>query len=397
MGDNELDIDIAIIGGGSAGLWLLNRLRRAGYGAALFEHSALGSGQSIHSQGIVHGGLKYALGGVLGGDAAALADMPGVWRDCLAGRGSVDLTGCRIASEHVLLWSGGDLPSRLASMLAGRLLRGRTAKLSPGDYPPPFDAAGFAGQLYQLEDFVLDTGSLLDCLARPCRDAIFSIDWSRAGLQASAGKAAITLPGVTLRPRRLLLCAGAGNADLLRQLGAPAPGMQRRPLTQVLVSHEGLVPLFAHCAGRGASPRLTVSTHCDSGGATTWYLGGDVATAPGLTDTERVALARRELAATLPWLDLGGAGWRTVTLDRAEPAQVNGRKPEGAFLGEARGVANTLVAWPVKLTLCPALGDQLVRRLQDEGVEPRSNPDLSPLASLGRPDRASPCWEGAFP
>ena len=231
MEDNVLDIDIAIIGGGSAGLWLLNRVRRAGYGAALFDHAALGSGQSIHSQGIVHGGLKYALSGVAGQDAAALAEMPGVWRDCLAGRGSVDLSGCRIISEHVLLWSGGDLPSRLASMLAGKLLRGRTAKLARRDYPAPFDSPDFSGQLYQMEDFVVDTASLLERLARPCRDAMFNIDWARDRLQVSGGQAAITLPGVTLRPRRLLLCAGAGNAGLLQQLGARSRGAQCRTLS----------------------------------------------------------------------------------------------------------------------------------------------------------------------
>src|SRR5665213_2066743 len=50
--------DIAIFGGGIAGLWLLNRLRTAGYSALLFESGALGGGQTNKAQGIIHGGMK---------------------------------------------------------------------------------------------------------------------------------------------------------------------------------------------------------------------------------------------------------------------------------------------------------------------------------------------------
>ena len=52
-----LKTDVLIFGGGIAGLWLLNRLHNAGYSAWLMEQEALGSGQSIASQGMIHGGL----------------------------------------------------------------------------------------------------------------------------------------------------------------------------------------------------------------------------------------------------------------------------------------------------------------------------------------------------
>jgi len=44
--------DIVIFGGGVAGLWLLNRLRREGYDVLLLESRTLGGGQTIASQGI---------------------------------------------------------------------------------------------------------------------------------------------------------------------------------------------------------------------------------------------------------------------------------------------------------------------------------------------------------
>jgi glycerol-3-phosphate dehydrogenase len=70
------EADVVIFGGGIAGLWILNRLRQAGLSAILFESGALGGGQTHKSQGIIHGGLKYALQGVLTQDAAAMSDMP---------------------------------------------------------------------------------------------------------------------------------------------------------------------------------------------------------------------------------------------------------------------------------------------------------------------------------
>ena len=161
MAGPTLQIDVAIIGGGVAGLWALNLLRGEGYSAALFEESALGSIQTIASQGMIHGGIKYALGGTLTPVAAAVAAMPAVWRDCLAGRGAVDLRGCRLLSEGCYLWSSGSLSSKLSGLLASKLLSGRVQALQPGAYPAPLRHPDFRGSVYRLSDPVLDVSSLL--------------------------------------------------------------------------------------------------------------------------------------------------------------------------------------------------------------------------------------------
>ena len=49
---------IIIIGGGIAGLWMLNRLRAEGYDVMLLEKNQLGAGQTIASQGMIHGGIN---------------------------------------------------------------------------------------------------------------------------------------------------------------------------------------------------------------------------------------------------------------------------------------------------------------------------------------------------
>jgi glycerol-3-phosphate dehydrogenase len=409
-----LDTDIAIIGGGIAGLWCLNQLRARGYSALLFEREALGSCQTIGSQGMIHGGVKYALSGAWQGGSRAIAAMPAAWRECLAGRGEVDLRGCRVLSEGLYLWSSAALPSRLTAFFASRLLRGRVMRVGRKDYPAPLRHPRFRGQVYRLADPVLDVPSLLATLASRHREAIFRIDWRSARLERAAGRAALALGQCTVRPERLLLSAGSGNEALLQALGADAPAMQRRPLQQVLVRHQYPESFFAHCMGPNPSPRLTVSSHRTGAGAPVWYLGGDLATA-GAEDEPAVLIgkARRELAHLLPWLDLGHTEWRTVRLDRAEPL-LSGprqagprqagprqagppRRPESAFVAPVAGVDNALVTWPTKLSLCPDLGNELLRQLAAAGIRPRHRTDLVPLAGLGRPAVASPYWETLFP
>ena len=92
-------IDAAIIGGGIAGTWALNLLRKQGYNVILLEAEALGCGQTLASQGMVHGGLKYALSGVLTGASEAIADMPERWRACLGSAGTDGTTGDGAAAE----------------------------------------------------------------------------------------------------------------------------------------------------------------------------------------------------------------------------------------------------------------------------------------------------------
>src|SRR5690606_13154219 len=95
-----LSTDVLIVGGGIAGLWLNARLRRAGFATLLVEKGSLGGGQSVKSQGIIHGGTKYALHGALTGSSEAIAAMPGRWREALAGAGELDLSGVRLLSDR---------------------------------------------------------------------------------------------------------------------------------------------------------------------------------------------------------------------------------------------------------------------------------------------------------
>ncbi len=397
MSSNELQLDVAIIGGGIAGLWTLAQLRNQGFSAALFEQEALGSYQTVGSQGMIHGGIKYALAGAWSGSSEAISAMPGIWRDCLRGEGKVDLQGARILSEDFYLWSSTGLQSRLTSFFASKMLRGRVEKVSRSDFPPPLQHPDFQGQVYRLIDLVMDVPSVVDTLAQPHREAIFRIDWQQAALENRDRQARLSLPGCTVIPRRLLLTAGTGNESLISALGGSSPAMQRRPLQQVLVKHQYQEPLYAHCMGGNPNPRLTISSHRTRNGEPVWYLGGDLATEGADDEPEQlIAKAMRELRELLPWIDLGQTEWRTLRLDRGEPKQSALLRPDSAFVGQVDAVDNALAAWPTKLSLSPHLADEIQRELAAAGIEPGAAPDLSPLASLGRPMIAETYWDSLF-
>jgi glycerol-3-phosphate dehydrogenase len=397
MNSASVDIDIAIIGGGIAGLWSLNQLRNAGYSAVLFEQEALGSYQTIGSQGMIHGGIKYALGGSLSGGSEAIAAMPDTWRRCLRGEGKVDLRGCTVLSEDFFLWSNASLQSRLSSFFASKMLRGRVEKVAAKDYPAPFRHPDFRGQVYRLVDLVLDMPSLVRTLSERCAGAIFRIDWQQAQLQAEGRRAILQVADCTVRPQRLLLTAGTGNEALIRQLGGQQPAMQRRPLQQVLVRHEYPERLYAHCTGASTTPRLTISSHHTCRGEPVWYLGGELADS-GTDDPPEVLIdrARRELNELLPWIDFGHCDWGTLKLDRAEPRQSSLLRPDQAFAGKVDAVDNALAAWPTKLTLSPNLADEIERSLHRDQIVPGPAPDLSPLAALQRPGIAPTSWDQVF-
>ncbi len=398
MSPSTIKTDIAIVGGGVAGLWLLSELRGAGYHAVLLEANALGHGQTIASQGMIHGGIKYALSGGLTQASEAIASMPARWREALAGLGHVDLSSTTVLSDHFYMWSPGDISSRLGTFVASRALRGRIDKIARSAYPPLFNTPEFRGQLLKLVDLVVDVPSLLRNLADNNRGHIFSATPEETRLtRGHDDKTNIVTAAGVIQAQRVILAAGLGNENLLSQLGSSQPETQRRPLHQVLLRHDAPHELYGHCMGRSASPRLTVSTHKAEDGSSIWYLGGDLAT--NHIDKEPAALidiARRELAEIFPWLDFGHQQWATLRIDRAEPRQPRLLKPDRAFASLTDTAADVIACWPTKLALAPDLAKSVLALLSENGVQPRGGDDLSALSSLGTPAVAAPFWQGRF-
>jgi glycerol-3-phosphate dehydrogenase len=388
-------VDMAIFGGGIAGLWLLARLRNAGYSALLFETRALGGVQTIASQGIIHGGAKYALTGNLSDSAKAIGDMPRIWRDCLAGSGELDLSAVRLLSEHQYLWSTENIVSRVAGFFASKAMRSRMTPVPVSERPPIFQSSAFSGKLYQLEEPVLDTGSLVAALAEQYGEYCYRIEGESIELtEGEAGApSTLVLDGkIELQARRLILAAGAGNERLLAQLGRSGPEMQRRPLHMVMV-RGGLPELYAHCLGGGTTPRITITSYpAPEPGERVWYIGGQLAeSGVQRNEQEQIGAAQRELAELLPWVDLSALRWAGLRVDRAEPKSPGGRRPDSCYLQSERGV---ITVWPTKLAFAPRLAQELLSRIGAEGVIPRE-PGAVQLLDLERVPLARYPWEEA--
>ncbi|HWO40228.1 MAG TPA: FAD-dependent oxidoreductase, partial [Candidatus Eisenbacteria bacterium] len=266
-------VDVLIFGGGAAGLWCLDRFRRAGYAAVLLESAALGRGQTIQAQGIIHGGGKYALHRVR--DYAAVRstrDMPERWRRSLAGALEPHLTRTRVLSDRCYLW----LPrgSALGWMQSWGFvpLLARTGLLATP--PQPVEAGAWpialersALAVYSLAEPVIATGSLLENLAERHRGYIYRYAKSHLRFTSEG----VEVGEALFRSGCVVLAAGEGNGDLLARAGVEGELMQRRPLGMVLLRGE-LSPLFGHCVVGGKTD-LTITTPVPG----VWQIGGEIA------------------------------------------------------------------------------------------------------------------------
>lgn len=387
----DITLDTVIIGGGIAGLWLLDRLRQSGYQVALFSPTPLGCGQTVASQGMIHGGVKYTLAGTLSGASEAIADMPAHWRACLRGQGDVDLRQTRVLSEHFYMWSSSAM-GRLTSFFASKALRGRVEKVSAAERPELFRHPQFKGSLYKLVDMVLDVPSLVSNLAENNRGHIFSLG-PQDRLTREADRALLRLAdGTAIRARHLVLTAGRGNAQCLQMLDCHRPEQQLRPLRQLVVRHAYPYAFYGHCLGADKTPRLTISSHPGADGSMVWYLGGSLAEAGAdMSDAALIAAGKNELKQLFPWLDFSQAEFSTLFIERAEPRQPGLVRPDQAFAEPAPGLANTLVAWPTKLTLVPNMAQQVLTRLSPPRTPPGALQRLQ--EKLATPTVSTLPWE----
>lgn len=388
----SLSTDVLIVGGGVAGLWLNARLRRLGFATLLADKGTLGGGQSVKSQGIIHGGTKYALSGALTGASEAIADMPRRWREALEGKGELDLSGVRLLSDAHYLWSPGTLAGNLTSFFASKAVRSRVGQVKGDELPPALQHPRFKGKVYRLSELVLDVPSLIARLAELAGNSLLACQRIEPLFDGNE-LVGLRVDGREIRAQRIVFSAGGGTAELLASLGLQQPAMQRRPLHMVIVKAPTLKPLYAHCLGGGTKPRITVTSHPTADGEWVWYLGGDLAEADGVARDEatQVAAAKKELAELVPWIDLSSAQWATLRIDRAEPAQSALARPDNAFLAEQ---GRLLVGWPTKLALSPDFSDRVEAALARDGIRPGQHPALP---ELPRPPLTGPFWEGLLP
>lgn len=383
MSRSALRVDCVIFGGGAAGLFTLARLRAAGVSAIVLESSALGAGQTRCAQGIIHGGTKYALGGILGSDSRAIADMPERWLRMAEGRAAPSLAGARLRARHCWLWRSDGIMGRLGMLGARLALRVRPEEVAAEDRPRVLQSVH--GGVLRLAEPVFDPCSVLGTIAAHERGAIWLHRAESLEVRAtdpvtsirvvlSADDAQSPERAVEIESSCVILAAGIGNESLRGRFGRPAGRTQRRPLHQVLLRSRALPHLDGHCID-GDETRVTITSDLDDAGRVVWHLGGRLASTGIHADrTAQLRRAVQEIRAVLPSVPLDGVEGAAYRIDRAEPLE-GGRRPEDARLVEEGAI---LSLWPTKLALAPRAAELAAAAVLARA--PRGG------ASIGRPD-----------
>ena len=387
---NEIELDVLIFGGGVAGLWLLDELQRRSHRVLLLERRALGAGQTICSQGILHGGLKYSLSGLVDRSSKAVAEMPARWRASLDGRQPPDLRGVRVLSPHCHMWRTDSLVSRAGLLAAQAVVRTPLERVAVEDRPGAL--AKCPGDVFRVEEQVLDVASLLHSFLAIHADRILQIGDDAPEFAPSANgtvRVGITAEDgakdVTIHCKTVVLAAGEGNADLRKRAGLDVDAMQVRPLHMVMV-RGNLPTLYGHCVD-GNKTRATITTNVDRAGRTIWNVGGEVSEKGAELDCAALLdFAREELHRVLPGVDFGGTQWAAYRINRAEGRNLGNRRPEGVVW---RREGCYLTAWPTKLVLAP----QLACEIADSLPPPSQLNEPKLLSDWPRPQVALPPWD----
>ena len=383
---------VIIVGAGIAGLWTLRRLVEAGFDAVLLEKDAIGAGQTLGAQGILHGGVKYGLDGSNREIAAKLRTMPPIWLECLAGKREPSLAAAHTLSSCQHLWAADSWLGKVGATVGARAMQGEVRKLNPESWPAALRDGGHKGSVYELEETVIEVKSVLTALAGPVRERIF-----RAGIDGfeaveAGGLKAVISGGVRLTADVFLFTAATGNEAAAEAAGFGKPAAQRRPLKQVMV--RGKLPkLFGHCVTVTPKPVVTITTH-HLGDDSVWYLGGGVAEEAAKSSNNVAILhAQKTLRGIFPQFTLSGLQWSCWSIDRAEPNSAS-RLPDGPALLEQ---GSTGLAWPTKMVYAPALADQAMEFVRRHtapafAVTPKA-PIPLPLAEMGTYPWEHAAWQ----
>ena len=391
------ELDALVIGGGVAGLWCLNALIESGRTAALLESTALGTGQSISAQGILHGGVKYSLSGLLDPASTAISEMPRRWDQSLSGASAPDLRATRIRTESCHLWRTDSIRSRAGMVGAKLALRVRPQTLAPEARPEILRRC--PGEVALLAEKVIETPSLIEALASAHLDRI-ALGTLVSGDARSKDQAELQIrcaddTELHLRARRVILTAGAGTPELIKrlQLSVEDTQMQRRPLHMAMVKGplDRLAELNGHCAD-GGSTRVTITSSTSHDQHRVWQLGGALAE-HGCTQEpdDLIRSAKTCLNAVLPDFDPEDSTytWATYRIDRAEKMTPSTRRASGGWVGR---VGSAIIAWPTKMVLAPATATKILEQC------PQANSPIAgdvPFADCPTPPIAEPPWEEA--
>ncbi|MEK6257290.1 MAG: FAD-dependent oxidoreductase [Planctomycetota bacterium] len=382
--DDDLEVDILIVGAGIQGLWLLDEAVRAGYSALLLERTSIGGEQTLHSHGYIHRGFGYP-------HCPNVADFQQAaarWREFVS------------ADESLVSHSSANVGFLgLATSLLWEQ-RWRAAMLSYAPDGAPHLAETSLRKLYRTDEFAVHLGRVIRHLVRPVRDLVCLGEVTEicvANRRVTSVRAIIGSCALRIVPRALVLAAGEGNARLVSLIdhGTSGPAMpvhhHLRKSHVVIVRGEGLLdPLNLLVPDIW----LFIVSQTDDEGQPVWLVTGGVDEAysgndePEARQVEQTVARLRafhprlfssENRAKMQWGVYVGS---KVEADaRADvPSSVN-------WQVRTFGVENLFAVWPTKLTFAPLASGEILNGLRERGILPA---DPRATSTLAQRDFASP-------
>jgi glycerol-3-phosphate dehydrogenase len=396
----QVATDVVIFGGGCAGLWLLDALRRRGYRALLLESQSLGAGQTGLAQGILHSGLKYLFHSQNTTATESFQGVTSLWREALLGRAEPNLSAVQLRAQHGYLWRLDTVRSLLGMTLARHGLKTRPVPVPPHERPEIL--ARCPGQVWRLDEQVIDPRSLIQAFAARNVGHIWwtsSQQVPRFRRHANGEVRSVCVVDghqqreIEITTGCVLLAAGAGNESLRVLAGLPGDVMQRRPL-HVAMAIGRLPQLNGHCVD-GTGTRVTITSETCDNGRTAWQLGGRISeVGTKLSSAALVELAESELKTVLPGISLSDCQWRTRCIDRAEAKTGRGNMPNGPQMLQDK---NVFTLWPTKLVLAPLLPALVEKHIRpSRGGEEAISVQMKEL-HWPTPPMAAALWKEAAP
>jgi glycerol-3-phosphate dehydrogenase len=355
---NQFYYDMVIIGGGIAGLWTLASAREKGLNAILLEKSALGCGQTISSQGIIHGGSKYALAGSMSLATNMISDMPNTWINAIKGNSDIKLSNVEVLSDTQHLIPSSGIDTQLLSFLGSKTMASHTEKIGKKSLPAQYQTLGINRSIFRLNEIVLNIETLLKSFQDQYGDYIFQANVNENNIHSDANalyQHNIYIENSTIHCHYIVIACGENMTTFPKKTTV----MQTRPLHMVMVKGKSLPAIYAHFIGRSTKPVITITSHPTSDHQTVWYLGGDLAE-NGVDKNENAQIdeAKKLLKKLTPKLDLSHELiFSTHRINRAEPAQNTLTRPDDAFINNNN---NIISGWPTKLALAPRFAEKVL-------------------------------------
>ncbi|OGN25686.1 MAG: hypothetical protein A3B17_02170 [Candidatus Yanofskybacteria bacterium RIFCSPLOWO2_01_FULL_45_72] len=348
-----ITLDVLIVGGGIAGLWLLDECRRSGYDVLLLESKALGSGQTIASQGILHGGLKYSLARASNGFINNIKKMPPIWQACLSGLREPNISSVRLRGKYCCMWTANSFLSRISQIGVQIGFSSVTAFMAKDERPIPLRDC--PGKILRVDEQIIDPKSLLAVLAKRNLKTIIHAP----SFNFSSELVTIYHPEngdrVLFKPKIIIFAAGKSNSLLRKIHGLDSSIMVCKPLP-ILVVSGNLPELNGYCIDF-VKARAIITTQRTNANHAVWQVASE--TAMQKSEGNFINYAWQELRSALPGFKWPDITLSTYTSNRAE-IMTGGVRVNNSY---ALRDGNIITAWPTKLVLAPYLAEQVLKML----------------------------------